>query len=78
MGLGWPIMLRPLEDGGDFGLLLLDDAFRNKCLKLTIIAVNARWKPERNPEASLVRCAAPPSNELFPRAPKSSGMCSRY
>ena len=22
MGLGWPIVFRPLEDGGDFGLLL--------------------------------------------------------
>ena len=78
MGLGWPIMFRPLEDGGDFGLLLLGDASCDHRLERPIIAVNPEWEPERNPKLSLVRCAAPASNEFFPRARKSRGMCSKY
>jgi hypothetical protein len=50
MGLGWPIMFRLLEYGGDFGLILLNDAFRDHHLERLIIAVNPRWEPERNPE----------------------------
>jgi hypothetical protein len=71
-------MFRLLEDGGDFGLLFPDHASCNNRLKLTIIAVNTRWKPERDPEAVVGALRAPPSNELLPRARKSRGMCSRY
>jgi hypothetical protein len=60
MGLGWPIMFRLLEYGGDFGLLLLNDAFRDHHLERSIIAVNPRWEPESNPEAVVgaLRCAS--------------------
>jgi hypothetical protein len=60
MGLGWPIMFRLLEYGGDFGLLLLNDAFRDHRLERPIIAVNPRWEPESNPEAVVgaLRCAS--------------------
>ena len=60
MGLGWSIMLRPLEDGGDFGLLRLSDAFCDHRLERPIIAVNPRWEPESNPEAVVraLRCAS--------------------
>jgi len=42
MRLGWPIMFRLLEDRGDFGLLLPNDAFCDHRLKRPIFAVNAR------------------------------------
>ena len=60
MGLGWPIMFRPLEDGDDFGPFLLSDASCDHRLERPIIAVNPRWEPERNPEAVLraLRCAS--------------------
>ena len=51
MGLGWPIMFRPLEYGGYFGLLLLNDASCDQLLERLIIAVNSRREPECNPEA---------------------------
>src|SRR6267378_1208264 len=59
MGLGWPIVFRPLEDGGDFGLLLPNDASRNNRLKHPIIAVSTRWKPDRDPKAVVgaLRCS---------------------
>jgi len=59
MGFGWPVMFRPLEGGAYVGLLLRGDAFCNNCLNPPIIAVNARWKPERNPKsiARASRCA---------------------
>jgi hypothetical protein len=57
IGLGWPIMFRSLEDGGDFGLLCSNHASDNNRLKRPIIAVNTRWEPECDPKA--VRwCAA--------------------
>jgi hypothetical protein len=53
-------MFGPLEYGGDFGLLLLNDAFRDHDLERSIIAVNPRREPERNPEAVVgaLRCAS--------------------
>ena len=59
MGLGRPIMFCPLEDGGDFGLPLLNDASFNDRLERFIVAVNTRRKPERNAEAvaGALRCA---------------------
>jgi hypothetical protein len=51
MGLGWPIMFRSFEDGGDFGLLFSNHASGNNRLKRSIIAVNTRWEPERDPKA---------------------------
>jgi hypothetical protein len=53
-------MFRLLEYGGDFGLLLLNDAFRDHHLDRSIIAVNPRREPERNPEAVVgaLRCAS--------------------
>ena len=78
MGLGWPIMFGSLENRGDLGLLFADDAFCNNRLERRIIAVNTRWQPERDPNPSSVRCAAPAANELLPRARNSRGMCNRY
>jgi len=51
MGLGWPIMLRPPEDGGDFGLLFPTRALCNNRLKRRIIAVNTWWEPKCDPKA---------------------------
>src|SRR5215469_13702358 len=51
MGLGWPIVLRLLEEGGDFGLFLLSDASCDHRLERPIIAVKPGWEPERNPKA---------------------------
>jgi hypothetical protein len=52
-------MLRSLEDGGDVGLLFLNDASANNRLKRPVIAMNARWEPERDPMAvvSTLRCS---------------------
>src|SRR6516164_4152447 len=60
MGLGWPIMFRPLEYGGYFGLLLLNDASCDQLLERLIIPVNSRREPERNPEAVVgaLRCTS--------------------
>jgi hypothetical protein len=59
MGLGWPIVFGPLEDRGDFGLLLPTDASRNNRLEHPIIAVNTRWEPDRDPKAvtGALRCS---------------------
>jgi len=59
MGPGWPIMFGSLEDGGDFGLLLPNHAFCNNRLKRSIIAVNIRWEPERDPKpvVGALRCS---------------------
>jgi hypothetical protein len=59
MGLGWPIMFRLLEDGGDFGLLFPNHAFCNNRLKRLIVAVNTRWEPKRDPKAvdGALRCS---------------------
>jgi hypothetical protein len=78
MGLGWPIMFRLLEYGGDFGLLLLNDAFRDHRLERSIIVVNPRWEPESNPEAVVgaLRCAS--FKRRFSEGSESRGMCSRY
>jgi hypothetical protein len=67
-------MFRPLEDGGDFGLLLLNDASCDHRLERPIIAVNPRWEPERNPEAVVgaLRCAS------FKRAFSEGSEKSRY
>jgi hypothetical protein len=78
MGLGWPIMFRSLEDGGDFDLLLLNHAVGNNRLERPVIAINTRWEAERDAKAVLERCAAPASNELVPRARNNRGMCMRY
>jgi len=51
MGLGWPMMFRSLEDGGDFGLPFPNYASGNNLLKRPIIAVNTRWESERDPNA---------------------------
>lgn len=74
MGLGWPIMFRLLEYGGDFGLLLLNDAFRDHHLERSIISMNPRWEPESNPEAFVgaLRCAS------FKRRFSESAEKSRY
>lgn len=48
MGLSWPVMFRPPERGAHVGLLLLGNAFCNNRFERPIIAVNARWKPERD------------------------------
>jgi hypothetical protein len=57
-GPGWPVIFRPLEDSGDLGLLLPSSAFCNNRLERPIIAVNTRWKPERDAKAVLgaLRC----------------------
>ena len=51
MGFGRPKMFRPLEERGDFGLLLRNDAFCDDRLKRPIFAVNTRRQPKRDPEA---------------------------
>jgi len=51
MGLGWPIMFRSLEDGGDFGLLLLNHAVGNNRLERPVVAMNTRWEPKRDAKA---------------------------
>ena len=48
MGLGWPVKFRPRECGAHIGLFLRSNAFCNNRLKRPIIAVNTRWKPERD------------------------------
>ena len=60
MGLGWPIVFRLLEEGGDFRLLLLSDASCDHRLERPIIAVNPGREPERNPEAVVgaLRCTS--------------------
>jgi len=50
MGHGWPIVFGSLEEGGDFGLPFPSDALCNNRLERTVIAANARRKPERDPE----------------------------
>jgi len=59
MGLFRPIMLRLLEDGGDFDLLFPDYAFGNDRLKRPIIAMNTRWEPKRDPKpvVGALRCS---------------------
>ena len=51
MGLDWPVVFGPLEDGADLGLLRTGNAFCNNHLKRAIIAVNSGWKPNRNAKA---------------------------
>src|SRR5258706_15632559 len=51
MGLGWPIMFGPLEDGANLGLFLAGNAFCNNRIERAIIAVNPRRKPKRDAEA---------------------------
>jgi hypothetical protein len=51
MGLGWPVMFRPLENSTHVGLLLPSNALCNNRFKGTIIAVNTGWKPERDAKA---------------------------
>jgi hypothetical protein len=67
-------MCRPLEDGDDFGLLLLNDASRDHRLERPIIAVNPRREPERNPETVVgaLRCA------FFKRVFSEGSEKSRY
>src|SRR6516162_9554327 len=72
MGLGWPIMFRPLEDGGDFGLLLLSDAFCDHRLERSIIAVNPRWEPERNPESVVGALRRASFKRVFPEGSEKS------
>jgi hypothetical protein len=52
-------MFRPLEDGGDFGLPLPSDAFRNNRLERPVIAVNTRWEPncDANAVVGALRCS---------------------
>ena len=59
MGLGWPVMFRPLEDDAHVALLLPGNAFRNDRLKRPIVAVNTRRKPERDAKAvaRALRCS---------------------
>ena len=56
---GWPVMFRPLEDGAHIDLLFGGDAFCNNRLERPIIAVNARWKPERDAKTitGALRCS---------------------
>ena len=49
MRFGWPVIFRPLEDGGDFGLPLLSNGFRNNRFERPVIAVSTRWEPDRYP-----------------------------
>jgi hypothetical protein len=51
-------MFRPREGGARIGLLLRSNAFCNNRLKRPIIAVNTRWKPERDAKAvaGALRC----------------------
>ena len=62
MGLGWPAVFSPLEDGADLGLLLTSNAFSNDSLESAIIRMNARWEPTRDAEtvAREVRAASAP------------------
>ena len=53
MGFGWSVIFRPLEDGGDFGLLFSDHAFCNYRLKRPIVAMNTWWEPERDPKPAV-------------------------
>ena len=59
MGLRRPIMLRLLEDGGDFGLPFADHASLNNRLKRLIIAMNTRWESDCDPKAVIgaLRCS---------------------
>jgi hypothetical protein len=59
MGLGWPVIFRSFENGGDFCLLFPNDAFRNNRLERPVIAVNPWWEPNRDPNAVLgaLRCS---------------------
>src|SRR5258708_8869762 len=66
MGLGWPVMFGPLEDGADLGLLFSGNAFRNNPLERAVIAGNARWKPNRNPH-TLPRPSRHPQTSSPPR-----------
>ena len=43
MGLSWPIMIRLLEDGSDFGLLFPTHASGNNRLKRPVIPANTWW-----------------------------------
>src|SRR5215471_13163757 len=72
MGLGWPVMLGLLEEGGDFALLLLSDASCNHRLERPMIAVNPGWQPERNPEAIVgaLRCTS--FKRVFPEGSEKS------
>jgi hypothetical protein len=47
MGLGWPVIFRPLEGSAHVGLLLRSNAFCNNRLERPVIAVSTRWEPER-------------------------------
>jgi len=64
MGLGWPVMFGPLEDGADLGLLFSGNAFRNNRLERAVIAVNARWKPKRNAETVAGALRRPQTSSL--------------
>ena len=59
MGLGWPMMFRPLEDVGNFGLLFPNHGSCNNRLKRPIIAMNTRRQPERDPKpvVGALRCS---------------------
>src|SRR5260370_16899014 len=65
MGLGWPVMFGPLEDGADLGLLFSGNAFRNNRLERAVIAVNARWKPKRNAETVAGSLRRPQTSSLL-------------
>ena len=59
MGFSWPIMLRPLEYCGDFGLPLPNDAPCDHRLERPIFPVNAWRQPKRDPQAvaGALRCS---------------------
>ena len=59
MRFGWPVIFRPLEDGGDFGLPFLSNGFCDNRFERPVIAVSTRWEPDRDPDAVVgtLRCS---------------------
>jgi hypothetical protein len=61
-------MFQPLEHSSDFSLFFLDHAPGNDRRKWPIIAMNIWGSQSATPRQSVVRRAAPASNELVPSA----------
>src|SRR5260370_37419859 len=62
MGLGWPVMFGPLEDGADLGLLCSGHSCRNNRLQRAVLAVHARWQRNRHAEAHAGELRRPPTS----------------
>jgi hypothetical protein len=65
-------MFRPREDGGDFGLLLPNDAFCDHRLERAVFSVNARWQPKRDPKAVVGALRCPSFKRIFSKGSEKS------